>query len=87
MQTLKEKKLYAKLSKCDFLLKELSFLSHIVSTEGIRVDPAKVEAVVNWKPPQSVTEVRSFLGLAGYYRRFVKGFFAIASLLTKLLKK
>ena len=87
LQTLREKKVYAKLSKCDFWLKEVSFLGHIVSTKGIRVDPAKIEAVVNSKPPQSVTEVRSFLGLAGYYRRFVKGFSVIASLLTKLLKK
>ena len=55
--------------------------------KGIRVDPAKFEAVVNWKPPQSVTEVRSFLGLAGYYKRFVKGFSVIASPLTKLLRK
>ena len=87
LQTLREKKLYAKLSKCDFWLKEVSFLGHIVSAEGIRVDPAKIEVVVNWKPPQNVTEVRSFLGLAGYYRTFVKGFFVIASLLTKLLRK
>ena len=55
--------------------------------EGIRVDPIKIEAVVNWKPPQNVTEVRSFLGLIGYYRIFVKGFSVIASMLTKLLKK
>ena len=58
-----------------------------MSTEGIRVDPVKIEAVVNWKPPRSVTEVRSFLSLVGYYRRFVKGFSVIASPLTKLLRK
>ena len=87
LQMLREKKLYAKLSKCDFWLKEVSFLGHIVSSEGIRVDPTKIEAVVNWKPPQNVTEVRSFLGLAGYYRRFVRGFSVIASTLTKLLRK
>ena len=58
-----------------------------MSAEGIRVDPAKIEAMVNWKSPRSVTEVRSFLGLAGYYRIFVKGFFFIASPLTKLLRK
>ena len=87
LQTLREKQLYAKLSKCDFWLKEVSFLGHIVSVERIRVDPTKVEAIVNWKPPRNVTEVRIFLSLAGYYRRFVKGFSIIPSPVTKLLRK
>ena len=63
LQILREKWFLAKLSKCDFWLKEVSFLGHIVSAEGIRVDPAKIEAVMSWKPPRNVTEVRSFLGL------------------------
>ena len=79
--------MFEKLSKCDFWLKEVPFLGHIISAEGIRVDPAKIEAVVSWKSPRNVIEVRSFLGLAGYYRRFVKGFSFIASSLTKLLRK
>ena len=74
MQTLRENQLFAKLSKCKFWLKEMSFLGHIISAEGIRVDLVKIEAIVNWKPPRNVTEVRSFLGLVGYYRRFVQGF-------------
>ena len=87
LETLREKKLYAKLSKCDFWLNEVSFLGHIVSVEGIRVDLAKIETIVNWKSPQNVKEVRSFLGIAGYYRRFVRAFSVIASPLTKLLRK
>ena len=63
----------------------MPFLGHIVYAEGIRVDLAKNEAVVSWKPPRNVTKVRSFLGLVGYYQRFVKGFSIIASSLTKLL--
>ena len=87
LQTLREKKLYANLSKCEFWSKEVSFLGYIVSSEGIKVDLPKIEAVVNWKPPRNVTEVISFLSLAGYYRRFVRRFSVIASPLTKLLNK
>ena len=87
LQILRKKILFSKLSKCEFWLKEVSFLGHIVSIEGIRVDRAKIEAIVNWKPPRNVTEVRSFLGLACYYRQFVKGFSVIASSITKLLRK
>ena len=87
LQTLREKKLYAKLNKCEFWLKEVSFLGYIVSAKGIKVDLTKIEAVVNWKPPRNVTKVRSFLGLAGYYRRFMRGFSVVASPLTKLLRK
>ncbi len=68
-------------------MSEISFLGHIVLAEGIRVDPKKIEAVMEWKPPRNTSEVRSFLGLAGYYGRFVKGFSLIAALMTKLLHK
>ena len=82
LETLRKEQLYAKLSKCEFWL---SFLGHIVSKEGIRVDPKKIEVVVEWKPPRNVTEIRSFLGLAGYYRKFVKGFSMIVAPMTRLL--
>ena len=87
LQILREKKLFAQLCKCDLGLKEVSFLSHIVSAKGIRVDPMKIEAIMSWKQPRNVTEVGSFLGLAEYYRRFVKGFSVIASSVSKLLRK
>ena len=79
LETLRKEQLYAKLSKCEFWLREVSFLGHIVSEEGIRVDPKKIEAIIEWKPPRNVTEVGSFLGLAGYCRRFVKRFLMTAA--------
>ena len=87
LQILREHQLYAKFSKCEFWLSKVHFLGHVVSAEGISVDPAKIEAVINWKAPRSVTEVRSFLGLAGYYRRFVESFSKIAAPLTALTRK
>ena len=87
LKTLRKEQLYAKLSKCEFWLNEVSFLRHMVSKDGIRVDPKKIEVVFEWKPPRNVTELCSFLGLAGYYRRFVKGFSMIATLMTRLLHK
>ena len=65
----------------------MSFLGYIVSKEGIRVDPKQIEVVLDWKPPRNVIEVRSFLGLVGYYRRFVKGFYMTAAPMTRLLQK
>ncbi|WVZ97851.1 hypothetical protein U9M48_043360 [Paspalum notatum var. saurae] len=84
---LREHKLYAKFSKCAFWLKEVSFLGHILSKKGVAVDPSKVESVLNWKQPETVTEIRSFLGLAGYYRRFIKDFSKMAKPMTSLTKK
>ena len=87
LQTLREKQLFAKFSKCEFWLKEVAFLGHVVSGDGIKVDPKKTEAVKNWPRPLTSSEIRSFLGLAGYYRRFVQGFSSIASPLTRLTQK
>ncbi|GJW68367.1 putative ribonuclease H-like domain-containing protein [Tanacetum coccineum] len=87
LDLLKKEKLYAKFSKCEFWLKEVQFLGHVVNHDGIHVDPSKVESVKNWKTPESSTEIRSFLGLAGYYRRFIENFSKIAKPLTLLTQK
>ena len=87
LETLRKEHLYAKLSKCEFWLRKVSFLGHIVSKEGIRVDPKKIEVIIEWKPPKNVTEVSSFLELAGYYKRFFKGFSMTASPIMRLLQK
>ena len=70
----KEHQLFAKLKKCEFWLDQISFLGHVVSKDGISIDPGKVKAVLSWKRPTIVFEVRSFLGMVGYYRRFIEGF-------------
>ena len=79
--------MYAKFSKCEFWLDQVAFLGHVLSKDGIQVDPKKIEAIIDWPRPTTVTEVRSFLGLAGYYRRFVKDFSKIATPLTRLTQK
>ena len=87
LQVLKKKRLFAKLSKCEFWLREVCFLGHVISKGGIAVDPSKFDAVMQWESPKSVFEVRSFLGLAGFYRRFIEGFSKLALPLTQLTRK
>jgi hypothetical protein len=87
LQKLRENQLYAKLSKYEFCLKEVSFLGHIISEGGISVDPSKVKDVLSWRTPQNVLDIRSFLGLAGYYKRFIEGFSKISKPMTELLAK
>ena len=87
LKILRDHQLYEKLSKCEFWLDEVQFLGHVISAKGIAVDPAKIETVLKWERPKTVTEVRSFLGLAGYYKRFVEGFSKKVNPLTQLTRK
>jgi hypothetical protein len=87
LQKLHDNQLYAKFSKCDFWLKEVAFLGHIINNGGIKVDASKISEILNWKQPTDVSKIKSFLGLAGYYRRFIEGFSKIVKPLTSLLEK
>jgi hypothetical protein len=87
IQRLRDHQLYAKFSKCEFWLDRVKFLGHTISSNGISVDPSKVQKVMVWKSPTSVHQIRSFFGLAGYYRRFIPDFSRIAKPMMELLKK
>src|SRR6267154_469683 len=87
LQLLREHQLYEKLSKCDFYRDRIQYLGHIISEEGISVDHEKIEAIMNWPTARNVTDVRSFMGLAGYYRRFIEGFSKVEHAVTSLQKK
>ena len=87
LQRLRNHQLYAKFSKCEFWLKQVRFLGHVLSAEGIAVDPSKVKDVLDWVPPTTVTQIWRFLGLAGYYHHFIEGFSKIAKPMTELFKK
>jgi len=87
LEKLREKRLFAKFKKCKFWLEEVSFLGHVVNKNGLAVDPGKVQVVVEWERPTSVRDISSFLGLAGYYRRFIEGFYSLSRPLTALTRK
>ena len=87
LKLLRENRLYAKLRKCDFYRDRIWYLRNIISKEGISVDPDKIEAINNWPTPKNVTEVRYFMGLVGYYKRFIEGFSKVAHAITSLQRK
>ena len=87
LEKLRQIQLYAKFEKCEFWLEKVAFLSHVLTVDGVAVDPSKIEVVTKWKQPQNVIDIRSFLGLDGYYRRFIENFSKIAKLMTGLLQK
>ncbi|GJT68192.1 putative reverse transcriptase domain-containing protein [Tanacetum coccineum] len=87
LELLKKEKLYAKFLKCEFRIPKVQFLGHVIDSRGIHVDPAKIESIKDWAPPKTPTEIRQFLGLACYYRRFIEGFSKIAKSTMKLTQK
>ncbi|GKE21746.1 hypothetical protein Tco_1433258, partial [Tanacetum coccineum] len=87
LELLKKEELYAKFSKCKFWLPKVQFLDHVIDSQGIHVDPAKIESIKDWASPKTLTEIQQFLGLAGYYQRFIKGLLKIAKSVTKLTQK
>ncbi|XP_073133571.1 uncharacterized mitochondrial protein AtMg00860-like [Henckelia pumila] len=87
LQILRERQMYAKLSKCDFWIDRVFFFGHVISRYGVSVDHSKTKAILNWSRPTTVSDIRSFLGMVGYYRRFVKNFSQIAKTLTQLTRK
>lgn len=87
LQILRENQLYTRFSKCEFYLREVGFLGHVISAEGIRVDSSKISTIIDWKPQKNATEANNFLCLAGYYRQFIKGFSMITLPLTRSLQK
>jgi hypothetical protein len=86
LEKLKANQLYAKFSKCEFWLMQVAFLGHVIPSRGVSVDLGKMRDVLNWTPPMNVSEIRSFLGIAGYYCRFIQDFSKIAKPMTRLLK-
>jgi hypothetical protein len=87
LEKLRSNQLYAKFSKCEFWLTEVAFLGHVISAGGISIDPSKVKDVLNWMPPTNASNIHSFLGLAGYYCRFIKDLSKITKPMTRLLEK
>ncbi|GJV99069.1 putative reverse transcriptase domain-containing protein [Tanacetum coccineum] len=87
LELLTKEELYAKFSKCEFWIPKVQFLGHVINCQGIHLDPAKIESIKDWAPPKTPTEIHQFLGLAGYYRRFIEGFSKIAKPMTKLTQK
>nr|GEV54476.1 putative reverse transcriptase domain-containing protein [Tanacetum cinerariifolium] len=87
LELLKKEELYAKFSKCEFWISKVQFIGHMIDSKGIHMDPSKIESIKDWASPKTLTEIRQFLGLVGYYRKFIKGFSKIAKSMTKLTHK